>query len=102
MHVSSGEIIWFLEKLALFNLSSSDGLKALIQDRKLGWQYTVSLDEEMPIYDQLNTFFGLVRADVPFHIGAFDGRHHFSLCCYFATGRVLQTCMGLQVGMRRL
>jgi hypothetical protein len=86
VHVSSGEIVWFLEKLASFNLSTSDGLKALIEDRKLGWLYTVVSDEEMAIYDQLNIFFALIRATVPFRIGAFDGRHRFSLCCYFATG----------------
>jgi hypothetical protein len=72
-YVSSGEIVGFLEHLAGFNLSSSDGLKALIEDRKLGWLYTVISDAEVPIYDQLNMFFGLVRAVVPFRIGAFDG-----------------------------
>jgi hypothetical protein len=65
-------------------LSSVEGLASFIEKHKMEWLYTV--EESVPIYDQLNTFFVLVRAVVPLQIAAYDGRHRYSLCCYFATG----------------
>jgi hypothetical protein len=83
-YVSCSEMVAFFEYLCTSDLSCVEGLDGFIKKHNMEWLYTV--DTSVPIYDQLNTFFALIRAVVPLRIAAYDGRHRYSLCCYFATG----------------
>lgn len=82
-HVSANEIASFLEKLGTYDLSSIEGLANFVRDCHMQWLYDVTED---PLPDQLNSFFSLVRGVMPMRLAAYDGRHRFSLCCYFSTG----------------
>lgn len=82
-YVPASEIVSFLEKLGTFDLSSIDGLVAFVEEHRMQWLYEVTND---PLPDQLNRFFSLVRGVMPLRLAAYDGRHRFNLCCYFATG----------------
>lgn len=81
--VSAEEIVSFLEVIGEHNLGTLPGLRKFIAVHKMEWLFSVS---DAPIVDQLNTFFALIRALVPFRLAAYDGRHRFNLCCCFATG----------------
>jgi hypothetical protein len=82
--VSANEIAALFERLGRYNLGSAAGLAKFIEDRKMGWLYTVKGTGNFA--EELNMFFALIRGLVPMRVAAYDGRHRFNLCCYFATG----------------
>jgi hypothetical protein len=77
------EIAAFLEHIGSYDISNVNFLGKFIEEFGLEWLYTVNED---PLEKQLSVFFAKVRAVVPFRLAAYDGRHRFNLCCYFATG----------------
>jgi hypothetical protein len=81
--LSVDDIVTFLELIGSIPLNSIESLKTFVTRFRMGWLYMVT---EAPLAEQLNTFFALVRGLVPFRIAAYDGRHRFNLCSYFATG----------------
>ena len=61
-----------------------EGLKKIVTDFQLNRFYYVT--DCKPVPDQISLLSTVIQALVPFRIGAYDGRHRFALCCYFATG----------------
>ena len=87
--VCASEIAMFLQKICTPHIGTTEGLQGLVTEHKLGWLYTVTNE---PIPDQLRKFSAALRAVTPMRVAAYDGRHRFNLCCYFAVGYFNPTC----------
>lgn len=87
--VCASEIAMFLQKICTPQIGTAEGLKGLVTEHKLGWLYTVTNE---PIPDQLRKFSLALRTVTPMRVAAYDGRHRFNLCCYFAMGYFNPTC----------
>ena len=81
--LSISEVAEFVSNLGKFRLGTVEELTTFVDNFGMQWLYTVT-DE--PIEKQLSYFGGLVRAVTPIRVAAYDGRHRFNLCCYFASG----------------
>ena len=86
--ISPTEIASFLHAISQHNISTQEELKVYVETFKLNRFYNVDLK---PIHQQLKTLGTIIRMLVPFRLAAYDGRHRFNLCCYFATGIFLPT-----------
>jgi hypothetical protein len=92
--VCTWEIASFIEKICSYPIGTKEGLQQLVTAYGLGWLYEVNDD---PLPNQLLELSTLIRAVTPMRVAAFDGRHRFNLCCYFATGFFHPTaCMKLE------
>ena len=78
------EIADFFETLCKHNIGTMEGLKKFVNDFHLSRFYYVT--DCKPVPDQISSLSTVIRALVPFQVGAYDGRHRFALCCYFASG----------------
>ena len=83
------EIAMFIGKICSFNIGTIDGLQRLVTEHHLDWLYEVT---DKPIPDQLLEFSAALRAVTRMRVAAYDGRHRFNLCCYFAMGYFDPTC----------
>ena len=70
------------------------GLKKFVNDFHLLCFYNVNDCKHVP--EQIYALCTVIWALVAFCVGAYDGWHRFSLCCYFATGYFNPTSSLLQ------
>jgi hypothetical protein len=78
------EVGFFLSYLCTIPLNSIENLRKFVADHSLDYLFEVTDDEQVEA--QCRYLFALIRSLVPFRIAAYDGRHRFNLCSYFASG----------------
>ena len=81
--VTATEVAEFLMQLCKVGVGTIEKLSKFVEHHQLQWLYEVT---EEPIEDQLLYLGSLIRAATPMRVAAYDGRHRFNLCCYFASG----------------
>ena len=86
--VTPVELASFLHTISQDNVSTTEELKAYTEKFKLTRFYRT---DTKPTHQQLKTLGVILRMLVTFRLAAYDGRHRFNLCCYYATGMFLPT-----------
>jgi hypothetical protein len=77
------EIAEFFLLICKYNIGTKEGLGDFIKAFRLDRFFILN---DMLIQDQIWLLSAVIRALVPFRVSAYDGRHRFNLCCYFASG----------------
>jgi hypothetical protein len=77
------EIAEFFLLICKYNIGTKEGLGNFIREFRLDRFYRLN---DMAIQHQIWMLSAIIRALVPFRVSAYDGRHRFNLCCYFASG----------------
>jgi len=82
------ELSSFLLELGKIQLGTKAGLQSFVSTFGLDCFYTVT---DGNVWEQHRQLFAIIRMLCPLRFAAFDGRHRYALCCYFATGRFYPT-----------
>ena len=86
--VHAHELASFLVELGRVPMGTIDGLNEFVKAFKLDRFYSLTT-EALP--EQQKKLFAAIRMLCPLRFAAYDGRHRYALCCYFATGRFFPT-----------